>query len=310
MNNAVLFSDEKRTCFAARKKEILVETAKAPLIMTALCFQVVGLCVVGAVEWEIIYRVFDYLSGDEGYWSAEILGLSSAVIVVGFHILSITQPRNIAVRFVNGAVGILIPLYMVGVGLLVVSIIDVGSLIQTDLPIPRPGEIPLPIDASWSEWVFSDVVTPLAALLFSFGLGALVIINVFVAHYLITRIIANLHEVHGRLSAAKQAIADHRTIIRCQKDYAALQQERHILEKRRDSDIRLTITTEVLSLIAGALWPHKQWLSKQAVNGTSDFAPASPTNAKHIAKAVAQIEAIGQADILHHIHPHNLEDTP
>jgi hypothetical protein len=300
MSNDTLFSDAMRRCFSARLKEVVVDSANIPFIIAISCFQVLVLCAVGILEWEIIYRVFAYLTEDNDYWLPEVMAITAMVMIASFHILGVTQPHNIAVRFVNRTVGLLIPLYMVGVGLLIASILDVGSIIQTDLPLPQPGELPPPIEASWIERVFSEVTTPLAALVFSLGLGGLAIVNIFVAHYLITQIKTAIQKVSGQLATAKQAIADHRFIVRCQKDYAALQQQLDALESLDDASLRLSITAEVLSLIAGTLWQHKQFLSTQEVNGTSEFVPASTTNANHIAKVIEQIEEIDRAEIIKH----------
>ena len=292
-----LFSTQELVQFQAQLKTHVIASAKTTFSIIKTVFQILVLGIVVFVEWEIIYRVFDYLSGENDYWSPEIMGLTAAIMIIGFHLMAYNAPHNFAVRFVNRTVQFLIPLYMVGVGLLIASILDVDSMIETNIP-SMIGEIPDVTEANWNDGLFSSLTDPLAVIAFSLGLGGLAIVNIFVAHHLITLISDNIEDITGRLSRAKQAIQDHSTILRTQKCYAVLRNDLADLNMLDDFHIRMHIASEVLSLIAEALLPHKQWLTTQEMGETSPYAPKEKTDPKQVAGRIKKIEAISSKDIL------------
>lgn len=300
-----LFSTQELVQFQAQLKTHVIASATTPLSIAKTVLQMLVLGIVGYVEWEIIYRVFEYLSGENDYWSPEIMGLTAAIMIIGFHLLAYNAPHNFAVRFVNRAVQFLIPLYMVGVGLLIASILDVGSVVETDIPL-MIGELPDATQSNGMDGLFSGITDPLAVMAFSLGLGGLAIVNIFVAHHLLILISANIENITGRLSRAKQALQDHSTILRTQKLYAALRDDLADLNIWDDFTIRMHIASDVLSVIADALLPHKQWLMAQEMAETSPFGPQETTDPKHVAGRIKKIEALSSQDILKALTPPKL----
>ncbi len=306
-----LFSIEEMMRFQAVLKGHLEATAKIPLIIFKTILLVTACAIVGYSEWEIIYRVFDYLGGDHNeYWSPALMGFTAATMIIGFHILAKDKPNNLAVRIVERSVIILIPLYLVGIGLLIASILfgdGLGSLIHTEIPVVI-GAIPEIIEQGFIDSVFTNVTNPLAVLAFSLGIGGLAIVNIFIAHKLLSIITTNLDDVFGRLSRAKAAIKDHQTILRTQKQFSELNSELKSMLIWDDTYIRTYIANAVLGVISDALLPHKKWLQDFQYSTEFRFETQNQkADPKQLAKDIAKIEAIRLQDIMNAMNPKLLE---
>jgi hypothetical protein len=307
MNNAnTLFTAQDFVLFQMMLKQSLIGAAKVPLIGTLTGLQILVVGLVVYVEYEIIYRVFEFLSGENEYWSPGVMGLTAAIMIIGFHIQVKLYPTNFAARFVNGAVQYLVPLYMLGVGLLVASILDVGSLIEMEQPV-TVGNIPEAISSNGIEALFANVTNPLAALTFSLGLGGLAIVNIFVAHHLLSKIWSNIEDLTGRLAQAKQAISDYATIKRTHQQYAACVRERADLLARDDVlTICMEVACAVLVMRDEALRPHREWQTEQRLCEKSPFELQETSNPQEVARLIKPIEAISQNDILKALTPQKL----
>lgn len=305
-----LFTPGEQMQHQALVKYALMDTAKVPLMMFYCALQVLALVAVTVIEWEIIYEVFVYLSGDgEGYWTPELMGCSAAIMIIGFHLLAKHHPQNIAVQIVEGAVQLLIPVYLIGIGVLIAAIIyaDGISGMVSSLPELTLGGLPERAEASWVEVFFSDIANPGSALIFSLGIGGLAIINIFVAHRLLSLITQNFSDISGRITRSKQALKDHALIKKAQKNYAALSIQLEELESRNDAYIRAMIANDTIAAIGEALHPHKVWLSKQNLDKSSRFEEQERTDISKISKEVSRIEAISLADVLAALTPKCLE---
>lgn len=309
--NEQLFSIEELMRFQAVLKGHLEATAKIPWISFKTLLMVAALLIVGYSEWEIIYRVFEYLAGDHHeYWSPALMGFTAATMIIGFHILAKDKPNNLAVRIVERSVVILIPFYLVGIGLLIASILfgdGLGSLINTEIPVVI-GAIPEVIEQGFIDAVFTHITNPLAVLAFSLGIGGLAIVNIFIAHKLLSTITINLEDMFGRLSRAKAAIKDHQAILRTQKQFAEVNSELSDMLIYDDAYIRTYIANDVMNVISEALLPHKKWL--QNVQYSTEFRFDTPTqkvDPKQLAKDIAKIEAIRLQDIMSAMNPKLLE---
>lgn len=306
-----LFSIEELMRFQAVLKGHLEATAKIPLILFKTLLVIAILGIVGYSEWEIIYRVFEYIAGDHNeYWSPALMGFTAATMIIGFHILAKDKPNNLAVRIVERSVVILIPLYLAGIGLLIAGILfgdGLGSLINTEIPVVI-GSIPEMIEQGFIDAVFAYIANPLAVMAFSLGIGGLAIVNIFIAHKLLSVITCNLDDMFGRLSRAKAAIKDHHIILRTQKQFAEINSDLSDMLIWDDTYIRMIIANEVMNVIAEALLPHKQWL--QNVQYSKEFRFETQTqkvDPKQLAKDIAKIEAIRLQDIMNAMNPKLLE---
>ncbi|HNP51844.1 MAG TPA: hypothetical protein PKJ85_08625 [Nitrosomonas nitrosa] len=306
-----LFSVEELMRFQAVCKSHVDAAAKAPLVICTTVLVGLVLAVVVYIEWEIVYRVFDYLAGDTNeYWSPTLMGLTAAIMIIGFHLLLKTKADNWAVKIVEKSVEFLIPLYLCGIGLLIAAILfadGLNSMVEIEMPVVI-GAIPEAIEQGWVEIFFDHVTNPMAVLAFSIGIGGLAIVNIFVAHKLLTIIITNLEDVFDRISRAKTAINDHKVILRTQKEYSELGSELGDLLIWDDHYIRTIIANEVISVISDALLPHKKWLQDSQYSADFRFETHhQKADPKQIAKDIAKIEAIRHQDILNAMNPKLLE---
>ncbi len=305
-----LFATDELMRFQAACKGYVDAAVKTPLIICTTILLGLVLVVVIYIEWEIVYRVFDYLAGENEYWSPTLMGFTAAIMIVGFHLLLKTKSNNLAVKIVEKSVEILIPLYLAGIGLLIAAILfadGLNSMVEIDIPV-MIGVIPEAIEHGWVETFFAHVANPLAVLTFSIGIGGLAIVNIFVAHKLLTIIITNLNDVFDRLSRAKTAINDHQTILRAQKEYSEFGSKLGDLLIWDDSYIRMIIANEVISVISDALLPHKKWLQNSQYSSDFRFETQNQkADPKQIAKDIAKIEAIRHQDVLNAMNPKLLE---
>lgn len=306
-----LFTPGELMQFEAIAKRNLMASAKAPLLIFYCMLQGLTFTAVFIIEWEIIYRVFDYLSGEgEGYWAPELMGCTAAIMIIGFHLLAESKPDNSAVRIVETAVQILIPVYLLGIGLLIAAILygdGLGGLVAMPPDITLGMLVPEASETSWLERVFAQITNPASVLTFSLGIGGLAIVNIFVAHQLLKKIKSNGADLFSRMTQAKETLKDCTIIKRAQKAYAELSNELEALEQRNDAAIRLMIATDVVSVISEALLPHKVALNEKALNPESRFGKQGPIDTRLIAKNLAQIEAISLADVLAALNPKCLE---
>lgn len=312
MNNLdVLFTTEEIMQFEAALKRSTDAVARVPLLIFKVTLTTLVFVIVCYSEWEIIYRVFDYLAGEQNeYWSPTLMGFTATTMIIGFHILAKSNPNNLAVRIVDKSVELLIPTYLIGMGLLIASILfgdGLGSMIENDLPI-MIGSLPEAIEEGWIDTLFSNVTNPLAVLAFSLGIGGLAIVNIFIAHKLLTIITINMEDIFGRLSRANAAIKDHRAILNAQKEYSALNSEINDLLIIDDNYIRTIITNETMSAITDALLPHKKWLQDSQYFSESRFEDSHrKIDPKQVGKDIAKIETIRPQDIMNAMNPKFLE---
>jgi|GEM_PF-5758811 len=308
----ILFSVYLLKCFMLTLRNRIVSASVCPLILGFVVLQFAGLSILGFIEYEIIYRVFDYLDGGEGYWSPSLMGLSAAIMIVGYHVLAERFPSNIAVRFIEGIVRILIPLYLIGAGLYIASMLfndEIASMSANANVAIAIGQIPEQVaDRGWLEWLFSNVTSPLGVAGFSLGIGGLAIVNIFVAHFLLTQIKDNIGGIFMRLKSAKEAVGAYKDIKRAQREYAQASLDLGDLAVKNEAYLILQIASETLGIIADELIPHKIWLKDHQSKTTHEFEQALPADPKQVAKDIAAIESITQAEIISALNPQYLED--
>ena len=308
--SADLFSIDELMQFQALVKRQLLASVRVPLNIFMGMLEAAALAVVGVVEWEIVYEVFVYLSGDEqGYWAPELMACTAGIMIIGFHLLAKTKPENLAVRIVEAAVQVLIPVYLIGVGLLIAAIMyadGLGGMVAAG-PELVLGALPEVTESGWLDRLYDDIANPLSVLTLSLGIGGLAVINIFVAHRLLTMFGANLSDLVLRISRTREAIKDHAIIRRTQKAYAALALELDELAVRDDAYIRLAIANDVIAVIAEAMLPHKIWLTEHALGTDSRFEGRDQIDIKQITREIARIEAISLKDVLAALNPKHLE---
>lgn len=313
MHPSPLFTDAEYAQLLRALHQKLREAAGAPFQLLSALFQSLVLLFVGYIEWELVYRVFAYLAGEGEYWSPTLMGFTSAIMVVGFHLLAKVKPDNPAMRFVDRVVQVLIPLYVLGVGLLIAAIIyadGLSGLLDTAPPVNILGAPPDETGgvSAWLDTAFTHLTNPAAVLIFSLGVGGLAICNLFVAHHLIVLIGRALGEALGRVRGALDARVQWATVRDAQKRHRdlVLVLQNHD-QTWTNETVRRSIITAVLSAISDALMQHKQWLQNRRLHKGSRFDQDDGIRADAVERGIAAIESITWADVDAALNPQHPE---
>jgi hypothetical protein len=159
-------------------KEVGSEHRKA---VVYACF----FALLGFFEYHVLYTVFRQIAGDDNpFWQPNIMGFSALILVMAVHILAARSRQHPTVRFIDGIVEKMVPVYLVGIGLLLSVLLykyGLSAILDTDHMKINMETMQME-GQSWVSWLIMHVASPLAAIVLSAGLGALAIINVFVAH--------------------------------------------------------------------------------------------------------------------------------
>lgn len=259
------------------------------------------------LEWEIVYRVFSYLSGgDESRWSPKLMAASSGTVIAAFHILARARPEHALVRLVDSAVGLLIPCYLAGVGLVLAAMLyadGLSELVTAEATSLFADPNAAPTDR-WLERLFSGAVSPMAALVFALGIGGIAMCNIFVAHHQLTMGERMLREAGQRLRRARLAKRDLATVLDLQRRYAAKVAELDAIDRRWSEEaIQHGLVNDVLAVIAANLVPHKKWLAERSLTTPDRFAQGDAINASDVAARIAALDAITPDDVLAALKP-------
>lgn len=247
-----------------------------------------------AMEYGLGYGLFaDLLGEDEGYFSPETLALSTVIAVLAIHFLAHGTKDSRIVRVIDAIAAKMVLVYAVGLGMVFASLLFVYLL---DL-LPEP-ELDLLLDAPlehsqhWVETVMNSYASPLAVLLLSAGVGALIIINIFVAHHAISKAVMYFSESQRRSKALKADLADYHTYINAEKHCARLQAELEREICRDDERLKEETAHDFLNALDGPLRKAEISLNQLQL-GTQTFpGDEPPINPKALEKRVSALRAI------------------
>ncbi len=257
---------------------------------------------VGYVEYELVYQIFDFVSGEEGYYSTSIMACTGILMIAGFHIGSTHYPNSFAIRFINTAAMIFIVFYGLGLGLLLMAMLYVDGL--AELVESALGALFSPQEQeesmNWLDTVFQDYANPIAVLIFSVAVGGLTIVNMSISHSLLTAIKNSAKSAFERRAHARDAKRHYKTILRCQADYQDITQQRNALEQLHNNALASEIATEAMTTIRGELASHKAVLKQfEFSEEPSRFVwpETTPPDPKVLSKSIQAIERITIKDI-------------
>ncbi len=120
-------------CQQSRKAAAVI-----PLYILSALFN--GLITLGVMvfEYEILYRVFEYLAGDDSeYWTPAIMGMSSFILVIAIHYLAEQNKHHPALGFITKAAGVMSVVYLFGIGLLLALLVYLsgGDIFTGDIAV-------------------------------------------------------------------------------------------------------------------------------------------------------------------------------
>jgi hypothetical protein len=270
------------------------EAARIPLLVLSAVLNGIVSALVMLFEYEVLYRVFDYLAGDDSeYWSPAVMGLTSFILVIAIHYLAMDNKHHPVLRFINKVAGVMSIVYLVGIGLLLSLLIfaEAGSLF--DLETFGFVTEDVEEEASMVALMMANITSPMAKLLFSFGLGALALINVFVAHHAINKVSSALSEISLRRETWQQDKKDLAIYRKAKTTHRDIEQDKQNHNVSDDDALRHEVAADVLLNITDALAPTLFNINNALMMNTlSEVLPQSQLNVEQLQKAVKPIQAI------------------
>lgn len=309
-----IFTEKEHLIFAgiisADKKAALLIPLQC--LVTALISLFTGLVFI--IDWEIFFRIFDYLAGDEGYWSPRLMACTGGIMMLAFHLVAERQPQHLVVKVINRLSGIIIAAFVVGGGLYIASILytdGMGELGGELPPIQLGQAASAVVSGSWIDLVFEYVTSPSAVLALSLGIGGLSIVSMFIAHHLLALITQLIRQIYTRSKALRSALNNQRIIRDSEARLGELTDREHELVFCDEDHWKLHIADQALDVIAEHLMPHQQYLQDCEFTAPEHrWAIDQSKDVKRVERAVKKLQAISADDILRHLTlPKQLEKT-
>jgi hypothetical protein len=268
--------------------------ARIPLLMLSAALNSLISALVMLFEYEVLYRVFDYLAGDDSeYWSPAVMGLTSFILVIAIHYLVMDNKNHPALRFINKIAGVMSIVYLVGIGLLLSLLIFAEASSLFDLETFGFVADDTDEEAGMIALVMANITSPIAKLLFSFGLGALALINVFVAHHAISKVSDALSEISLRRETWQQDKKDLAIYRKAKAAHRDIEQGKQNHNVSDDDTLCHEVAADVLLNITDALTPTLFNINNALMMHTlSEVLPQSQLDVEQLQKAVKPIQAI------------------
>tara|TARA_R110001583_G_scaffold113519_1_gene264019 strand:- start:3289 stop:4212 length:924 start_codon:yes stop_codon:yes gene_type:complete len=296
VNNSI-FSIEANAVIEQLYQECSKVCMFIPLMMCAAGINFVVAIGVLAFEFEIMYKLFSQLAGqDDKYWSPAVLGTSAFIMVAAIHYLAQINSNHFALRILNKAAGLLIPIYLIGIGLVLASLlfnIGIKDFLDASSDSFTYEELMSGDDSDFITTIMQSFISPIAGGLFSVGIGAIAIINVFVSHHAILRFTEYVFQIKSngyRLKLVKRHY-EHYTSAKTRDEQLELQIMKLELET---SEVMIDeVVGDIMMAIQEALEPVRTIVNdNQYVTSSFSFLPNSELNTKELEKSIKAIDAI------------------
>lgn len=284
------------------------------LTFLGLIFRGALLVLVGVIEFEILYRTFQGIAGENNeYWSPGLMALTGVIMLSAFHLLAGTSQDNFVVKLIRRLTPFLIGLYLIGLGLLASGIINLdagGVLLQ------NPGEIVIgglpgaEPEKHWLTALFENITNPLALVLFSFGIGGLAIVNLFVAHALIEGLKRSVRKIHDIKPEADRLKHEHAIVAQNCDRYRELQYD--LVDINLWSRERVIHEAALLlsSTIHEATAKHRRFIKHRDIEPPpGPLSLTDPVDPKLIERDLKKIDALDLKSITKLLQTHSPEET-
>lgn len=120
MNEAIFKQPVQATLESLRQPSIADAQRLVGIKISGIAFALLALLVV-AFESKIIYATFEMTFGTEDkVWKPWIMAFASLILVLAVHFIGQKNADHPVLQFVNRATALLIPIYLVGIGVLIV----------------------------------------------------------------------------------------------------------------------------------------------------------------------------------------------
>lgn len=298
-----LFTSADLARFEEMSAEMVRRAKAGSLIAVKALMTTLALSGCIAIEFYAFKEIYDFLKapmpGEELTLSPSVLALTGCVMVLALHLRAAMKPDSLPARVLERAVDILLPLYMIGAGLMFAGVLFFNG--ADGMFAPSGGSLDLFTTANPETpvltWLFERGVAPLISVLFTLGAGAVVVITVFVGHRCLTRIKDYTNDLWGRVRDAREAVAAHAEITRCQEDYRAARGELH--EHAAAHVQHTALAAEIGSVIAEELRPFQLFINDRRINpDPNPYEPHHDLDVDEVARRVRAIESITPDEIM------------
>ncbi|MFK4753129.1 hypothetical protein [Oceanobacter antarcticus] len=301
-----IFNQPVQTTLEALRQPSMAEAQQLTSIKVGLAVCALIALLVIAFEAKIVYATFDMTFGSsDSVWKPWIMAFASLILVLAVHFIGHKNAQHPVIRFVNRAAAILIPVYLLGIGVLIVVTLynnGLGEMLMSASTEMSLEAMLNPEPDSALDEVMTTTLTPLAGILFSVGIGSLAIVSVFVAHFALSKV-EILAEKYLRISqAAKLDNRDMQAYQQAYADYDALQEHIDNLITQDDEEIREALADEVLISIQDGLAPTVQLINQSKYQQRPEgLLPPNQINVTALERAIKPIQSIKRKDILKHL---------
>lgn len=242
------------------------------------------------LDYEIFFRVFQFITDGQDFWSPGLMALTPLTMLIAFHALARHSPKHLVVRLVEKMASIFILAFLLGGGLYIAALLylDAGAPTAAPLPLPPMGGVP-PVDdgnsATWLDALFANITSPAGVLALSLGIGGLSVVSVFAGHRLILTIETTMREVYFAQRLLREGRAHYRECKEAEAKFAELAAEYDRLMLRTDEQLLVHVAGLVLQTINTHCMPHEKRLQQLR------FARPDPLLNFDPAEEIQQIEA-------------------
>jgi hypothetical protein len=299
MNASFVFSP----AIAAQLESFAQQSRKAAMMIPLFCLSIVGnglvTAFVMAFEYEILYRIFHYLAGDDSeYWTPAIMGLSAFILVIAIHYMAETNKDNPSFAFIRKAVGRLTIVYLFGIGLLLSLLLYLtgGDIFNGEIlsAYSEDGTA-----FNWMDGITRYITMPVTGALFSLGVGGLAIVSAFVAHSAMDKVKTALNEITVRRNNWAMDKRDLGAYRDAESVYDVIAQERQTHTPKDDDTLANEVVADALFNINEALEPSLISLNDHLMQQQApDELPRSALNIEQLQKAVKPLQTITTQTLL------------
>lgn len=279
----------------------------AAYLLTALKALLFALVV--ALEFELLYRTFLAISGaNNEYWSPALMACTGLTMLCAFHLLAEAKESNLTVALVKRLTPFQIGLYLIGLGLLVAGVIylDAGSLLLESSANIVIGALPSANpETHWLATFFEEITNPLALAVFSFGIGGLAIVNLFVAHGLLEGMKAGFAKIHGASPESARLSAERKTVEESCERHRQLSAELNAINLWSHQRTLQEASVQLASLIQDGAAKHRRYIKHRDLQPPPGLITLSdPIDPKLVERELKKIEALDLKTILKTLQSH------
>ena len=299
-----LYDQRSWMAMEAKVADMRSQVRKADLYFLVVWACLFGVALIFYVEYHMVTSLFgDLVEESETAFTPAIMALTAPVMILGFHALASYQPENLAVRFIRSCPKFFIPVYLIGIGLIIAGLIyerGILSLLNEGVEL-NVASLLEETPPSWTEWFIQTINNPVAALLFSLGIGGLAVVNIFVADFLLHKIKDVLRSRRQIILGASEVLSAHKELIKLVGRYDEIDFKLADLSRLDNGVLAEQQGLKALDVIHDELiHPKRNLLNAEHEQEPLEFFKASskPTDLKPIRLAIEKIEAVNLALII------------